>query len=593
MSGTNITYNGIQFLDVLTKDINQEVVYDSTGVDPVYVKVIVEADVTILTSTGSLGYGVNDNLASVISTVQSAIMTPRRNFIMSVNGTDLFNVKPAATAPGAAPNNGGIGQGVALGKTKGGTDINHGPKASLVIHHIVGDKVARGTLRVELAIANCGAQTINANYGVVNLRFWAADEVDENWYTTRTFHGRLRVASKNVSVHELRELVFPPVASGFKRKSVSLQEDPNGLELEFTIVDEEFPVSCPKPATTWKGTHNASTPFIGGVIGESEVRVTLEGPRDTSKAKLISLAVNIIDSKLHIKTSTGTGAGSLATSVLLYYAISDSLHENRITATAKIRHATALTKSGGNIFSKSIGQPLELESEYDHNRARQWGPPTAGLSGLFIQLLQTSCNPSSGFRGQTGTSIKKSSGKEKPVDPGEEPGDTYELSGEIAPLNPHEVKYSEKQDEHIYSNHYRMSSEFIVNQGTVGLPVGSTSSSSGTSLAVVSLHKPVARKVIRVVAERVGAAPDIPKPRTSFVSGNITHTLKEWDLTGGAVALSADGRTEIFHVEASIEYWMSKAPTPGVDSFEIGRIPSLDDVSTTLPANIFTTDLGI
>lgn len=573
MPGTNITYNGITFKDVLTRNITQEVVPDSTGLNPLYVRIVVEADVTIIAGSGttSIGFKGSGTIPTVLAAVQQKILEPRRNFSMTIGSIPLFDIIPAANeAFTASP-----------GNSLNRLDVNNGPKASLEVREMISNKVARATFRIEMAVPNCPGATLGD--GVLSLRFWTNDDIDENWYTTRTFNGRLRVASKNVKLQDFRNFIFPPIAGGFKRKSVSLQEDPNGLELEFTVVDEEFYVSCPRPATTWRGTHNVSTPFAGGVIGDSEVRVELEGPRDTSKSELIQLAIKIIDNKLQLETSTLASRESEGRAMLLYYAVSEDLGRNRITATARVRHTTASTTSGGNIFIKTVGQPLTIP-DYQFNRSRGFNP-TATLSNIVAQKLTTSCNPDI----DTASSSK---GKQKRrTRSGAKEGDPPEVDIGIRELEDYETSYSDDHGQKLYTA-YRLSSQVMAPQGVVGLPVGSASGSSVDSQVFVQLHEPPANMIVRVVSERVGEPPEVPFPRKSYTDSKtgIVHTLLYWDVSSAAVALTGDGRSQIFHVEAFFEYGLNREPDLSKDKLEIGHNPAIkrSQVVTSLPTNMFT-----
>lgn len=598
MAGTEIQYGqfggsgtasasdsvgSVTLKDVLTRSVTQEVVYDSTGLDPIYTKIVIEVDTTLIGKVAAgviptLGFGDTRKLADVIRHVQGILLTPRRHFKMTVGGVTLFDVNPAESETGTA----------SAIQRLGNTDVNNGPKLTFTVNEIISGKVARCTVRCEMAVPNCKSAILGgANPGLISLRFWTSDELDENWYVTRTFHGRLRVASKNFEPHSFRHLIFPPVGDGFKRKSVNVAEDPNGLELEFTVVDQEFFMSCPAPATTWSGKHTVSSPYAGTIIGIADVHVTLEGPRNTSKAELIQLAVQIIDNKLQLDTGHLATSGLEGRAVLLYYAIEDTLHLNRITATAKVRVVQAST-STGNIFSDTMGQPVTID-DYNLNRSRTWNPSAAtNLTGIVLQSLGSSCSPPlPGFR--TSTSSSSKNGSTSYVAHGEETS----VTAELRTLDKRDNSYSPETDAAAY-NVYMLSSEVFIDQGTAGLPVGSTSSSSkSASLVVVQLHEPTGSRKIRVIAERLSEPPKIPKPLRSFTMDGILNTLKSWKLVGSSVTLAGDGVTPIYRVEGVIDYWLDNAPDPDTNFIPVGQNPAIENgkVVNMLPPTIFSKTL--
>src|SRR5690606_2432321 len=135
---------------------------------------------------------------------------------------------------------------------------------------------------------------------VLNNRWSTEDVIDQNQMTTRTYRGKLRVRNANVNPHTYRGWVVPPLMDGFSRELMRFNSTPDGLTLEYTVVDKECCTAPSAPARKWSGLHSSSTG--DGVTFYEEVSVRVEGAKDTSKKDLIGLAVNLGMGQLGVLT---------------------------------------------------------------------------------------------------------------------------------------------------------------------------------------------------------------------------------------------------------------------------------------------------
>ncbi len=85
----------------------------------------------------------------------------------------------------------------------------------------------------------------------IRSHIWSCTEqVDTNFFTTRTYRGELRVISPEINVMDYRVLCVPPLIPGMRRESIEYIQSTDRLTLAYTIVDKEVFVTPPKDFTT-------------------------------------------------------------------------------------------------------------------------------------------------------------------------------------------------------------------------------------------------------------------------------------------------------------------------------------------------------
>lgn len=572
---TTIIYNGVTIRDVLTEAITHEPFLDSTGVDQIGVRVVVDCTGIIHASTAAITRGVQvSNLAAGLNDAIYRLQKNRRGFRMLVGGLPLYDVQPGAAEPGTP-----------AGTTTtalNNMDLNHGPKPSLTVNDLKAGYSATVRFRCEFVIPLCNP---NAGHsGLVNFRFWIAEDMDcKTWLTTRTYAGRLRVAHKHISPHLLaRSIVVPPLQRGFQRQIIGLHESENGLELDFQVQDRETVAAPPwdkaagKGATDWRGKFSLST--TNGAVTESDLTFQLTGPKGTSKADLLTIAMRIVEAKTHILALFGSGQAFLK-----HFAVSEELHANTIETSIRVLHTAPKQKLIG-IFDNSIynelGKPLgTLQMGYDPEVAFHPGT-SATLTGLFTSLLQTPCKP--------GSMPQIQDKPPKPYEPHSTPGTQTGTQSTSLPAYDTDTT-SQSHQQAMYLD-YRLDSELHANTGRAAFPNGA--SQPAASLSVVSMHNPTAIREIRIEAHRVGLPPELPAPGVAFTDINgITHVaIGEPMLSAGAPELSADSRKLLYRAYMHLKYAMSRPPLLG-ESVSVGAVPyrtsGYQDASRRLPGSIF------
>ncbi len=591
---TSIEYNGVRIQDVLTDAISHDPVKDATGVDQVGVRVSFQCTgIVYLSESASqtsdqlgrvLGTGY---LADELSLFIKALTKDRRPFRMLIGKSVLYDVKP-----GAAERNSPQGTITAdLEKM----DLEHGPKPTLKILKIVSGYSATIQFGIEFVVPNCGGGNDVNNCGLVNFRFWITEDINcDDWLTSRTYSGSLRVAHKGIHPHALaRQVAIPPLQRGFKREVVQMSESEDGLHLQFTIRDQEIIAAAPFEkdrgvgASSWSGTFQMSTQNFSNCISDLNFRLT--GPKGTTKRDLFFVGMKVVSAKTHFLEIASAPATEPSSGMVFleHFGVKEELHANTVEFAVRIRHNGTTAQMIGlfNIGGKfEIGRPLgDMGIGYDPQVAFHPGP-SATLTGLFLSTLQTPCSPARMPNG-----IDQPPKNEKPESKPGIPDYPAESQSQI-PSAPNE-KPSDSHLKAMYLD-YSIHSELIVHSGQIAMPTGAVDGGADETLAVVSLFRPTARRHIAISASRVGTPPEIPDPVKSFTDINgIEHKrIGEAKIDSQLPQLSADARRLLYAVDMTIDYALSRPPKD-TEKVPIGVLPyrtvTDSDASRTLPPEIF------
>lgn len=562
---SEVTYNGVVIKDVLTQSIDQTPVYSVGEVDEIFVKTTVSIKFTFHTVSGAgLGYHAGANLASGTEAVLRRLTTSRRRFTMTIGGVSLFDIAPGATEPDVSVS-GNI------------QDIDNGPRPTCKIDEINGIGVARGTFTVVFATPSCGTPQ-----SVVNLRWWTSDDIDNNWYTTRTISGRLRVANKNIGPHEMRGLVFPPLQPGFRRDKMSFSEDPNGLALDFTITDLEVYRSAPSPASTWRGNHRISSQVPGASVVESEASVELTGAHDVHQTELILLGVKIIDAKLQLQNQGVTGKKSpgdtkKARALVMFYAIDASMDENRVQIICRIKHY-GKDGEGFSFFNQvgpQFGQPLPANintdgTSYSPLKSRLLPGATAPLTTIMVNQLQTPCNPA-----QMDNAFDTRTERNPSASPGDGEKPDVDTDKKPIPPEPDPVGASEEHKKSPYT--YYKTNVYVktISSGAAAAIAQETSSQSDDAV-FVKFGPSVTHYTVTVRAARIGVDPKGLKPLEQFQDDKG----RTFFLIGSDVSLPSDDKdangTPERVIHQYLKYLMSTNPDINAEGIPKVKQPWLD-----------------
>ena len=180
-------------------------------------------------------------------------------------------------------------------------DVNGGPKPRSVSVLQTCNEFARISFTIEITKIRCLAGEVGgegsaeklgfdpAKGHVVSNRFWTDETIDANFYTTRTFTGKLRISSPLKTVHYYRDLYYPPLEDGFRRDSVRFSESQDGLSLSYVVTDKQIRCAAPWPATSYSG--NCSFSITNQSVMTVGFQLSMVGRPDAPKKALLQRCI--------------------------------------------------------------------------------------------------------------------------------------------------------------------------------------------------------------------------------------------------------------------------------------------------------------
>lgn len=577
---TTLKYNDVTLLNCLTTEFSQEIVYDDSQTDVIYDKIKISVQAVLVgIAVQSTGYypdgrkpaigleGTKGDLEKNILLASQKLMEPRKELDYKAGTKNLLLSGPHNGQKDVKLDPFSVTQ--TVGSNDRYPDVNNGPKPmSFRVTKVVGDKAVEVEYSIETYVVRCSDPKNRS--GILSNRWSVHDQIDDNWYCTRTFEGTLVVTSPNVDPDSFRGLFVPPLQKGFMRESIETTTDPSGLRLTYRVQDRQTSNAPPAPATKWSGSHTVSSSFDGsGMNNRVSVRVQLWGPEDTSKTDLLALAAAICRDRAIYKTKPGDDPKKFAPTLVNSLDITDHLAENSIEMHLDVTMPPQKISLAA-IDASNVGSPLNLP-KYDRHKAREPGVyGTATTTGRWICYLQSPCDDDHETRdklqglpdtpqndtGGDGTAVK-----------------TYTGQVTAEPSQPTDV--SGNQLQYQYTT-YKIDSEYRSKIGTAVLPVASTANktiSPGDRTAYpAGLNRAVQYRIVRVECERLGSACEIPKPEDFTDQNGIHHTLVDSRQILGAPMLTADGVHYLHSATIEYEFAMSR-PLINADKIITGSLP--------------------
>lgn len=552
---TNVVYNNIPINDFNTESINQEVVMDRTGVDPIGIRVTIVGTGLVTRfapAADSMGLGTNNAfLATGYSAVVDDLLQPRRRFRMTIGNAILWDIYPfhQSTASSAAHK----------------IDIENGPQTKVRLARIISGHTASLEFTVSFMVpySDRGGRISS----VINFRFWTTEEIDGNdWTSTRTYNGRIRLRHRGYNaIQELRNnFQLPPLSKGFERKAVRIMESSDGLEADFTVVDKEVYAVAPSPGVTWDAHHIVST-STGGAVFEGEIRILLRGDKATPKTQLISLAIAIGNAKLHnvdMYTSNLT--------IPLYVAVDDHMNANEITFVARVeggvRSDADLTTWG--LFAGTLGMPLSLPG-YDKEFQKQC-VDTASLSGLLIAA----------FTDQDPYHVANMPGCSYPNSIRRLRYERCDITLAVIPSlltrgGGHDYNYAEMQRGAYV--HYEMESAYYGHSGRQMFPYARSAAGTDDTSRAIRIKPECLYRDITLSASRINKPPRVPAAKD--FTETVPHKLIDYTILPKSPALSPDSRKRLHSVEAWYRYGLTRPFDFSVSGLPIGHPPLYSSAS--------------
>lgn len=579
---TTVNYGGVVIENCLTKRFEQEAVFDDSGTDLLYYKFTIRVigwchGISNISSVNIRPASSGGDAALHHRKFRPVVMEPRLQFEMRLGvttnlaGQVLLKCDPSTLSGVRGPTG-----------TKG-VDLNNGPKGRILsVTSIAGNQLLKVEAEFEICKLECGLNDSGTGNltNVLNNRWSCVDEINSNFYTTRTFTGRLRLAyADGGGPHQFRDWVVPGLQPGLRRERMSFTASEDGLHLDYVVVDKEVAFSAPAPATDWKVTHTESLGEFG-TAGYADINIMLAGDRDVDKRELISLAGNIIENKLTVLRQRADKERD--SDIILAFSLTDSFgsnQSNQIDVHCRVRHVEIINA----IFAKAIGKIGEridatVIEDYDRDKSRGGRPneqveteAAISIVSAFSSYLQSPCSPFHAIQSSFIDRIARESGDNK--DNG-----LAELEASVVSDLPDEVPdwMGEDHQDHMY-NYWKMESKYTDDRTKVQLPVASgpnpsSSPSNDPTSVVVTLANGVAKRVVRLTGERVGRWPVAPTPADYVDSETGIQAIMMEVVSLPSVEERGPDGSEIFRISMDIYYALSRHPRAN-EKFRVGYNP--------------------
>lgn len=501
-------------------------------------------------------------------------------------------------------------------------DLDNGPWCTQLDVKQVNANLMRCEFTFEAVVAECQSDSGNPNTSPILSNTWSCeDSLDRNFMLTRRWDGQLILATALVNPHSFRDFCLPYLQDGMARDSMTFRSDPSGKVLHYSIVDIESYFSPPPPAQSWAMPFKSTTSTGDGKICYAEASVGLSGSRYADTRLMLSIAAQLVESKILVLEDALRFKGKRLTSTIEHYAVSEEIGDKTSTVYVTARAMRPVVGKGYNsLLDDSFGKdPQELATLSGIGRNRvplgellswdtkyhrgNWTSGATGPNGIdgdklesegavrsvsaLSSFLQTPCSTEhdikNGEAADFGKPIKSNPIRIK----------AYK-SEDVKPV---QAFTSHVNDSHLSAmyTHWEMQSKYETSQHTAQMPIARFSSASPSSeylpsSAFIALAPPETRRVIRARGKRIGREPDMPVPQ-SFrdpSTGIDFHLLYAEDRPASP-GYRPGGDREYFR-EVEIVYGLSRAPRPG-EKLLVGYNPfdSLGITDTVKPvAGIYT-----
>lgn len=358
------TYNGITLPYAFNTQFRQEAVYDElSNTDWVLTKFDVETQAVITASymkslTPDYAGADDSNAAEIMKAIRVRLLTPRRQLILSFNGIDLI---PQNNLPGTV-------------------DARNGPQPQHCIITALNNSTFLLSYRV---IGHYWENDADPNGSQNNPVLWnrweESVDIDMANFTTRTRSGTFVIRSDNSEgkiADQLRtQMAVVGVPSGFIRQSSRYTVRPDGLAINYAVVDREQFKMPPFPAFKAAGRYTESTTMIGGINRICEVQLSLEADKLTSQALLLSTACAVATGKLRINGAPVNNS-STPQCFLLYGSMSVNMYENKVDVMFRVQ-APPRSSPTGAAAGAGIGIGGGIVAASQNGSAR-----VAGIAGI-------------------------------------------------------------------------------------------------------------------------------------------------------------------------------------------------------------------
>lgn len=593
---TQVYYNGVVLNDCETQAFEQTVEYDESKTDVLFSRFRIRVASTLVCYH-------NPHHASTIETlmgmdvvsrevdIQARLSENRKDFWMVVRGAPTSDGVASAvditllaacgtpegnwdpTPPGGTP--------ISVARSTY-ADCNNGPRPiSVTVSQIFGGKAMRVVFEIEICrqrTADPFVDPTNVPYGVepdnrvLSNRWSLTESKDENWVTTKTMQGTLRVRHSSYWPHAMRYLCIPPLLTGYRRIRQEFVSDPTDLVLKYRVEDRQEHAAAPWPIINWSGTHSEATSG-NGTVQHGSVHLRVTGPVGVDKRWLIGRAGAIMVSRLEGVVKTAS-APSYET-ILKELAIIDHLDKPTIELRAQVRYMSSEYKWLAMRVNK-MGLPLSATLSIDGYNPQSHPIPlpydSENPAGIFNCYLQHPASvwhdmPGGVFPGQVSIPSESNGSSDSQPQAHEYP------EGEPLTMTPSVISDSADIYTYPYTS-YSLTNKYVTDHGYAQLPLaGPQSSPADDTCAIVRLHAGVCKRVLAIEAVRAGKHPTLPTLAEELVDPNgIREVLVSTEIDTSAPQIEADQASRSFAIRAIYTYALSRPPT-AAEKLRAGSIP--------------------
>lgn len=529
MNGQSVLrYGDTVLFNLLTRRFRQEPVNNDSGHHVMYVKTTIEVSGILTGKTAVQAFDhkmgrASGSPADSHKMLRTILFHPRRRLELRVDcaadgsgGTLLF-----AADPYLHPDDGGKPSDFG---NPSGYDLNAGPVCTdLEITHVANNTTFRVSATFECFKRECDAHgSAGENQPIKSLTWSVTDDIDQNFTTSRTYVGRLLLNHANIDPNSLRGFCVPPVLPGLMRKQMTFAVGVDRMTLDFTITDKEVHMAPPAPATSWHVSHRVEAGEAAYRI--ATIEVALAGDRNAKKKELLNLALRVIDAKLFPPVQKNKEAAHFLENLVLVDEWGDDV--SRVYASARVRYTfgDADPSKETAYITGVLGKPLDGNDlpGYDPVRSRGLRINDVGTEvegpvpwkGAIVSAFRDACVRIKTLS-ELAPTLGTTRGKGETEAGSEAPEGAEVTFTEGASLADEPPGYMSPGHAAAMLTTWNMESLYDTDEGVLPLPiaasnVGSPGQSDAPAVVFARLHRPIAVRTVRVVAERLGYWPDLP-----------------------------------------------------------------------------------
>lgn len=324
---SQLTYGDVILPYVMTNDFRQSAVFDDMGgTDWIYTRfditctALISNDYMSLLSDG-LTLSNPESAAEAMKVVRHKLLQPRKTLSFVFNGVELMPTSQDGLPGTIDARNGPQPQHCSIIQL---TDRMFIISWSCVAHYWEANTIEEGANPMV---------TNNQGNNVLFNRWSETADIDNLNFTKLTREGKFVIRSDNRQgfiADQLRtQFAVVGCPEGFLREAAQYTQTPDGLAIQYRVVDQEVFKMPPRPAFHATGTIENSW-NRAGAIRYGAVSLTLRGDKNTSQQQLVNTAFFVAVSKLSLNGRT---------SVLESASCRADMYENSVTVSASVMFA--------------------------------------------------------------------------------------------------------------------------------------------------------------------------------------------------------------------------------------------------------------